>query len=49
MDKFVIIGGVLCFAADVFAIAALATPKWVITEFSGNILTNLKLIVNKLQ
>ncbi|KXJ14947.1 modulator of smoothened protein [Exaiptasia diaphana] len=43
MDKFVIIGGILCFAADVFAIAALATPKWVVTELSGFI--HLGLIV----
>lgn len=35
MDKFVIIGGILCFTADVFAIAALVTPKWVVSEFSG--------------
>ena len=35
MDKFVIVGGFLCFAADVFAIASLATPEWVVTEFAG--------------
>ena len=35
MDKFVIVGGFLCFAADVFAIASLATPEWVVMEFAG--------------
>ena len=35
MDKFVIVGGFLCFAADVFAIASLATPEWVVVDFAG--------------
>ena len=35
MDKFVIVGGFLCFTADVFAIASLATPEWVVMEFAG--------------
>lgn len=46
MDKFVIVGGFLCFAADVFAIASLATPEWVVMEFAGKflrVITGLKL------
>ena len=40
MDKFVIVGGFLCFAADVFAIASLATPEWVVMEFAGKFCTS---------
>lgn len=40
MDKFVIVGGFLCFAADVFAIASLATPEWVVTDFAGKLSCN---------
>lgn len=42
MDKFVIVGGFLCFAADVFAIASLATPEWVVMEFAGKFLGVVK-------
>lgn len=37
MDKFVIVGGFLCFAADVFAIASVATPEWVVVDFAGSV------------
>ena len=32
MDKLSIISGALFFAADVFAVTALALPDWIITE-----------------
>ncbi|XP_031554178.1 uncharacterized protein C16orf52 homolog A-like [Actinia tenebrosa] len=35
MDKSVLAGGVLCFIADLFAIASLAMPEWVISKFSA--------------
>ncbi|XP_031554177.1 uncharacterized protein C16orf52 homolog A-like [Actinia tenebrosa] len=47
MDKFVIIGGILCFTADVFAIAALVTPKWVVSEFSGFVHLGLLVMCQK--
>lgn len=47
MDKFVIVGGFLCFAADVFAIASLATPEWVVTEFAGSVRLGLTVMCQK--
>ena len=38
-----IVGGFLCFAADVFAIASLATPEWVVMEFAGKSQYNFRL------
>ncbi|XP_032231257.1 uncharacterized protein C16orf52 homolog A isoform X2 [Nematostella vectensis] len=36
MDKSVIAGGILCFIADVFAIASIATPEWIVNQFAGS-------------
>lgn len=37
MDKSVIAGGFLCFIADLFAIASLATPEWIVSKFAGKL------------
>lgn len=47
MDKFVIVGGFLCFAADVFAIASLATPEWVVMEFAGSVRLGLTVMCQR--
>jgi len=47
MDKFVIVGGFLCFTADVFAIASLATPEWVVMEFAGSVRLGLTVMCQK--
>lgn len=36
MDKLTVISGTLFLAADVFAIASLAMPDWIITDVGGN-------------
>lgn len=35
MDKFVIVGGFLCFVVDVFVIVFLVIFEWVVMEFVG--------------
>ena len=35
MDKLTVISGCLFFLADVFAIASLANPEWIVTENAG--------------
>lgn len=45
MDKSVLAGGVLCFVADLFAIASLAMPEWVISKFSGKISSNILYVI----
>ena len=37
MDKLSIISGALFFAADVFAIASLAMPNWIVSEVGGGL------------
>ncbi|XP_006825506.1 uncharacterized protein C16orf52 homolog A-like [Saccoglossus kowalevskii] len=37
MDKLTVISGFLFFAADVFAIASLANPEWIITDEAGEV------------
>lgn len=36
MDKLSVISGALFFAADLFAIASLAMPNWIVSEVGGN-------------
>lgn len=35
MDKLTVISGTLFFAADIFAIASLSMPDWIITDVGG--------------
>ena len=35
MDKLSLISGALFLAADIFAVAALAMPDWIVTEVGG--------------
>lgn len=35
MDKLTVISGTLFFAADVFAVASLSMPDWIITDVGG--------------
>ena len=43
MDKLSIISGALFFAADVFAIASLAMPNWIVSEVGGKLPNILQL------
>ena len=36
MDKLSLISGALFLAADIFAVAALAMPDWIVTEVGGD-------------
>ncbi|XP_014479878.1 PREDICTED: lariat debranching enzyme-like [Dinoponera quadriceps] len=44
MDKLTIISGILFLAADIFAIASLAMPDWIITDIGGD--TRLGLMIS---
>ena len=35
MDKLSLISGALFLAADIFAVAALAMPDWIVTDWEG--------------
>jgi hypothetical protein len=36
MDRLSIISGALFFTADVFAVASLAMPRWIVSDIGGN-------------
>lgn len=36
MEKLTVVSGFLFFIADIFAIASLANPEWIITDVAGN-------------
>ena len=43
MDKLSVISGALFFAADLFAIAGLAMPNWIVSDVGGKQLKKLTL------
>ncbi len=42
MDVLILISGILFFAADVFAVASLANPEWVVSDDSSKLDKNSK-------
>ena len=41
MDVLILISGVLFFAADVFAVASLANPEWVVSDDASKLILKL--------
>ncbi|XP_028417328.1 uncharacterized protein C16orf52 homolog A-like [Dendronephthya gigantea] len=37
VNRFVVVGGLMCAFADLFAIVSLFTPNWVVNDFLGNV------------
>ena len=46
MDKLSLISGALFLAADIFAVAALAMPDWIVTEVGGDTRLGLMQVVS---